>query len=87
MIREDRELLAELARLNSDLVPFAMGVMEDRLSAAEQHAIACRLVDLAEAIEARTQQANAGVIEGEVVEDDGATDTDTSGTTASHRET
>ncbi len=50
MMREDRELLAELARLNTDLVSFAMRVIEDRLSPAEQHAVACRLVDLAEAI-------------------------------------
>ena len=55
MSPEDRELLAELARLNSDLVSLAMGVMEERLSSDEQHAVACRLVDLAEAIEARVQ--------------------------------
>ena len=86
MTREDRELLAELARLNSDLVSFAMGVMEARLSPAEQHAVACRLVDLAESIEARAQRENAQVVEGEVVQDEGSTETDTSGSTASHRE-
>ena len=69
MIREDRELLAELARLNSDLVCFAMRVIEDRLSPAEQHAVACRLVDLAEAVQARAQRQDAGVVEGEIVED------------------
>ena len=82
MIREDRELLAELARLNSDLVSFAMGIMEGRLSSNEQHAVACRLVDLAEAIEARVQREGAGVIEGEVVEDR----RDSSGNAASHQE-
>ncbi len=39
MTREDRELLAELAWLNSYLVSFAMGVMEDRSSSAEQHGV------------------------------------------------
>lgn len=67
MIREDRELLAELARLNKQLVTFACGVMEDRLSPAEQHAVACQLVDLAEAIQSRAQRHDPGVIEGEVV--------------------
>ncbi len=70
MIREDRELLAELASLNTQLVTFAWGVLEDRLSFAEQHAVACRLVDLAEAIQARAQRQDTGVA-GEVVEDGG----------------
>lgn len=82
MIREDRELLAELARLNSDLVSFAIGVMENRLPPAEQHAVACRLVNLAEAIQARAQRQDAGVVEGEVVEDGGHA----SGNAASHGE-
>lgn len=71
MIREDRELLAELASLNKQLVTFAWGVTEDRLSSAEQHAVACRLVDLAEAIQARAQRQDPGVVAGEVVEDGG----------------
>ncbi len=69
MIREDRELLAELARLNKQLVVFAWGVMEARLSAAEYRAVAAWLGDLAEAIQARAQRQDAGVVEAEVVED------------------
>ncbi len=68
MIREDRELLAELARLNKQLVTFAWKLMDDKLTPTEQHAVACRLVDLAEAIQARAQRQDAEVIEGEVVE-------------------
>jgi hypothetical protein len=36
VIREDRELLAELARLNSDMAPLAMRIMDDSASAAGQ---------------------------------------------------
>lgn len=68
MIREDRELLAELASLNKQLVTFACGVMDGQLTPDEQLAVACRLVDLAEAIQARAQRENAGVVEGEIVE-------------------
>ena len=82
MIREDRELLAELARLNRQLVVFAWGVMDARLSAAEHYEVASWLVELAEAIQARAQRQDAGVVEGEVVGDRG----DTSGNAASHRE-
>ncbi len=82
MIREDRELLAELARLNKQLVTFAGGVMEARLSAAEHYEVASWLVDLAEAIQARAQRQDAQVVEGEVVKDE----SDTSGNTASYRE-
>ncbi len=82
MTREDRELLAELARLNKQLVTFAWGVMEARLSAAEHYAVAGWLVDLAEAIQARAQREKAGVVEGEIVEDRG----DTAGNAARDRE-
>lgn len=32
MIREDRELLAELGRLNSDVVPLAMKIMDESVT-------------------------------------------------------
>ena len=73
MIPEDRELLAELARLNRQLVVFAWGVMDARLSAAEHHEVASWLVDLAEAIQARGQRQESGVVEGKVVENRGET--------------
>jgi NADH:ubiquinone oxidoreductase subunit D len=46
MIREDRELLAELGRLNSDVVPFAMKMMDESVTvtAQEQYAFADRLM-------------------------------------------
>lgn len=69
MSREDRELLAELASLNKELVTFACGVMDAQVSPTEQHALAHRLVDLAEAIQARAQREDAGVVEGEFVDD------------------
>ncbi len=46
MIQQDRELLAELARLNSDVAPFAMRVMDGTITATEQHEFADRLVRL-----------------------------------------
>ncbi len=44
--------------------------------------MACRLVDLAEAIQARAQRQDAGVVEGEIVEDG----TKAPGNAASERE-
>ena len=82
VIREDQELLAELARLNKQLVTFAWRLMEARLAAAEHYEVASWLVDLAEAIQARGQRQDAGVVEGEIVEDS----SDSSGNAASHRE-
>ena len=71
MIREDRELLAELARLNRQLVVFAWGVMDTRLSTAEHYQVASWLVDLAEAIQARSKRQESGVVEGEDGENGG----------------
>lgn len=46
VIREDRELLAELARLNSDVTSFAMRIIDGSSTPAEQHEFADRLVGL-----------------------------------------
>lgn len=56
MIREDRELLAELARVNSDVVPLAMRVMDDSASAEEQHDLAVRLIDIGQRLDRRAQR-------------------------------
>ncbi len=64
MIRADRELLAELARLNSDVVPLAMRMMEDSATGEEQRAFARRLIAMARQLQAR---ASVAVIEGDVV--------------------
>lgn len=63
MIRADRELLAELARLNSDVVPLAMRIMGESATADEQHAFAERLIAMARELQAR---ASGVVIEGDV---------------------
>lgn len=65
MIRADRELLAELARLNSDVVPLAMSMMENSATADEQHAFAERLIVMARQLQAR---ASGVVIEGDVAD-------------------
>lgn len=53
MIRADRELLAELARLNSDVVPLAMRIMGESVTADEQHAFAERLIVMARRLQVR----------------------------------
>lgn len=68
MIREDRELLAELARVNTDVVPLAMRVMDGSATAEEQHEMAGRLIDLGQRLRQRADRA-ARVIEGHIVDD------------------
>jgi hypothetical protein len=66
VIREDRELLADLGQLNSDVVPLAMKIMDESVtvSAQEQCAFAERLVAMARRLEARAARAGM-VVEGE----------------------
>lgn len=66
MIREDRELLAELARVNSDVAPLAMRGMDDSATAVEQHELALRLIDIGQRLDRRAQRAEQ-VIEGDTV--------------------
>ncbi len=65
MIRDDRELLAELARVNSDVVPVAMRVMDDSATAEEQRALAERLVHVGQRLRRRADHPGR-VIEGQV---------------------
>lgn len=65
MIREDRELLAELARLNSDMAPLAMLIMDGSASAAEQQNYAQRLIAAGERLRRRVNGACGPVIDGE----------------------
>jgi hypothetical protein len=67
MIRKDRELLAELARLNTTMAPLAMRIMEDSASAAEQHSYAQRLIAAGERLRRRTTNAAGAVVEGDVL--------------------
>ncbi len=47
MIREDRLLLADLGRLNTDVVPLAMRIMAESATAEEHYASAERLAAMA----------------------------------------
>lgn len=67
MIREDRELLAELARLNTEMPSLGLRVMEGSASAAEQRHYAKRLIAAGERLQRRADGPAGTVIEGEVV--------------------
>ncbi|MGH4011469.1 MAG: hypothetical protein ACRDTH_25445 [Pseudonocardiaceae bacterium] len=66
MIREDRELLAELARLNSAMASLAMRIMDGSASAGEQRDYAERLIAAGKRLRARADEMNYQVIDGEV---------------------
>jgi hypothetical protein len=69
VIREDRELLAELARLNTAMAPLAMRIMDGSASAAEQRDYACRLIAAGKWLHRRAARIGATVIDGEVLTD------------------
>jgi len=77
MNREDRELLAELRRLNSDVVPFAMKIMDESVTVTveEQYAFAERLVAMGRRLEERAQRTTRGgmacVVEGALADGEG----------------
>jgi len=58
VIRDDREPLAEPARVNSDVVPLAMRIMDDSATAAEQHELAQRLIAAGERLHRRAAAAD-----------------------------
>lgn len=66
MIREDRLLLVELGRLNTDVVPLAMRIMDERATVEERYAFAERLAAMARRLRAPATHAGL-VIDGEVV--------------------
>ncbi|MGH3669106.1 MAG: hypothetical protein ACRDSH_00500 [Pseudonocardiaceae bacterium] len=68
MIREERELLTELAQLNRDMTPLCMRIMDRSASVAEQQAYAERLIAAGERLQRRITIETADVvIDGEVV--------------------
>ncbi|HET9254857.1 MAG TPA: hypothetical protein VFO16_06600 [Pseudonocardiaceae bacterium] len=67
MIREDRELLAVLARLNRELAPLAMRIMEGSASAAEQQDYAQRLIAAGERLGRRADKPVGVIIDGDVL--------------------
>lgn len=85
MIREDRELLAELARLNTDMVALAMRILEHLASAEEQARYAQRLIAAGRRLQRRANGMGGAVIEGEVVPTNGPITTPEL-TTEPHRE-
>jgi hypothetical protein len=69
VIRKDRELLAELARLNTAMASLALRIMDGSASAAEQHDYAQRLITAGERLQQRANETNHPVIEGEALTD------------------
>ncbi len=68
MIREDRELLAELARINTAMASLALRMMDNSASTAEQRDFAHRLIAAGERLRKRADESIGAVIEGEVLE-------------------
>lgn len=66
MIREDRELLAELALINGDMSSLALRILGGSASAAEQEHYAQRLVAAGRRLQRRADGMSCAVIEGEV---------------------
>lgn len=69
MIREDRELLAELARLNTAMASLALRIMDGSASATEQQDYAQRLIAAGKRLQRRADEMHPPVIEGEVLAD------------------
>ena len=68
MLREDRELLAELARLNTEMASLGMRIVDDNASAAEQRHYAERLIAAGEWLRRRADGLGGTIIEGEAAE-------------------
>ncbi len=67
MIREDRELLTELARINREMAPLALRMMEGSAGIAEQRNYAERLIAVGEWLKQRAEGTKGTVIEGDVL--------------------
>lgn len=67
MIREDRELLAELAQINTAMAPLAMRIMDGSVSAAEQAHYAQRMIAVGNRLQRRVNEMAGAVIDGEVL--------------------
>lgn len=69
MIRADRELLAEPARLNTDMASLGMRIMEGSASGTEQRHYAQRLISAGQQLRRRANEMDHPIIEGEVLSD------------------
>jgi hypothetical protein len=67
VIREDRELPAELAEINIAMAPLAMRIMDGSAGVAEQTHYAQRLIAAGERLRWRASERAGTVIEGEVL--------------------
>jgi hypothetical protein len=67
VIREDREMLVELARLNGDMPSLALRIMDGSASAAEQQHYAQRLIAVGKRLQRRADGMRGPVIDGEIV--------------------
>jgi hypothetical protein len=67
VIREDRELLAQLARLNREMTPFALRIMDGSASTSEQKDYALRLIAAGERLRRRADKPIEIVVEGKVL--------------------
>lgn len=56
MIRADRVLLVDLARMNSEVAPLAMKIMDDSATVEEQRTFAGRLLELGTRLDHRARQ-------------------------------
>lgn len=63
MTREDRELLAELARLNTDLPSLALKIMDDSATANDQWQYGQRLIAAGLRLQRRADDTGDAVIE------------------------
>jgi hypothetical protein len=55
VIRQDRLLLAELGRLNTDVVPLAMRIMDESATVEEHYVFAERLEAMARLLQTRAE--------------------------------
>jgi hypothetical protein len=69
VIREDRELLAALARLNTAMTPLAMRIMDDTANAAELRDYARHLITAGEWLHRRADRVGGVIVDGEVLID------------------
>lgn len=67
MIRSDRELLADLVRLNRELAPLAMRMIDGSASVTEQQDYAQRLIAAGEWLQRRVNEPVEVIIDGEVI--------------------
>ncbi len=67
MIRDDRELLAELARLNTDMPSLALRIMGGSVTASEQWHYGQWLIAAGQRSQRRTEGTGGMIIEGGVI--------------------